>query len=466
MELTFAHLAGAMAIIAIMVGIGVFSGRKVKSAADFEQGGNSMSSVLVGGSIAGTLVGGSSTIGTAQLAFEFGLSAWWFTLGAGLGCLLLGLVMAQPVRSYGSGSVQQIVRREFGNGTGLVTCIAVALSCLFNVTSQMLAANALIGTVTGLTAPACAAIAIVLMAVYVGFGGIRGTGILGVVKLALLYALVAVTGLLALSLGGGLGQFYTQLPHEQYFNLLARGPGKDLGAGASVVFGVMSSQVYIQAVMSAKSHGAAKKGAFLGACLIPPIGLGGVFVGYYMRLRFPDMAANQVLPRFIMEQLPPAVAGACLGILLFVLVGTGAGMSLSFSSVVVTDIYKDFAGGRAEGKKLLVLQRAALLALLLASGLMAMANLGSAILSWGTISMGLRAVVLLLPLLAALFLPGKVPHTFMLLSSAIGMSVMLWGIAANWPWDPLIPGVAAGAVISGLGILQNHRKGRVHKGQG
>ena len=33
----------------------------------------------------GTLVGGSSTIGTAQLAFDYGISAWWFTLGGGVG---------------------------------------------------------------------------------------------------------------------------------------------------------------------------------------------------------------------------------------------------------------------------------------------------------------------------------------------------------------------------------------------
>ena len=37
----------------------------------------------------GTLVGGASTIGTAQLAYSFGFSAWWFTLGAGLGCVML-----------------------------------------------------------------------------------------------------------------------------------------------------------------------------------------------------------------------------------------------------------------------------------------------------------------------------------------------------------------------------------------
>lgn len=463
MELTFMHVVGILAVIALMVGIGVGSGRRVKSAADFEKGGNSMSGALVGGSIVGTLVGGSATIGTAQLAFSYGLSAWWFTLGSGIGCLLLGLVMVKPVRSYGCGSVQQIVRAEFGDATGRLTSVAVALSCVFNVTSQMLSANALIGTVTGWGAPACAAVAVVLMAVYVGFGGIRGTGVLGVVKLILLYLLVASTGLLALHLGGGLSRFYAELPHEQYFSLIARGAGKDLGAGASVVFGVMSSQVYIQAIMSARSHSAARKGAFLSTCLIPPIGIGCVFVGYYMRLHFPDIVPGQALPRFLMEYFPPVAAGICLGTLLFVLVGTGAGMALSFSSIAISDIYKGFAGGKAEGKKLLFLQRITLLALLVVGALLATGNGGSAILTWGTISMGLRAVVLLIPLLAALFLPGKAPPLAMLISSVAGMAVMMWGIAAGISWDPLIPGFAVGVVTAAGGILFKWRKERRSK---
>lgn len=453
MTLTFMHAVGALAVIALMVTVGVVSGKKVSSATDFESGGGSMTARLVGGSIMGTLVGGSSTIGTAQLAFTFGLSAWWFTLGAGLGCLVFGLFMVKPIRSYGCPSVQQIVRHEFGNLTGLVTCIAVALSCIFTVASQLLAANVLIESVTGLRAATCIIISVALMAAYVGFGGIRGTGTLGAIKLVLLYILVFVTGFLALRLGGGLSGIYSKLPHDQYFNLLARGTGKDLGAGLSVVFGVLSSQAYIQPAMAARSHKDAKGGAFLSALFIPPIGIGGVFVGYYMRLQFPDLVAGQALPRFILEFLPPLAAGAFLGILLFTLVGTGAGVALSFSSVITTDIYKSFMNGKAGEKKLLFLQRASVITVLTLSGILAFLNQGSPILSWGVMSMGLRGVVLLIPLVVAMFLPSKIPKQAILMASLLGLAVMLWGIAAAISIDPLLPGIAVGITISLGGLL-------------
>ena len=79
-------ITGLAATLIIIVGLSIWSGTKTK-------GGQSQNSLpVVAGIIIGTLVGGSSTIGTAQLAYHYGLSAWWFTLGAGIACLILALV--------------------------------------------------------------------------------------------------------------------------------------------------------------------------------------------------------------------------------------------------------------------------------------------------------------------------------------------------------------------------------------
>ncbi len=101
MHLSPLHVVGMLATIALIIGIGVYSGRKVKSAADFSSGGGKAGPWIVCGAIMGTLVSGQATIGTAQLAFSFGMSAWWFTLGSGIGCLILALGFAKPYRHSG-----------------------------------------------------------------------------------------------------------------------------------------------------------------------------------------------------------------------------------------------------------------------------------------------------------------------------------------------------------------------------
>ncbi|MEL7566783.1 MAG: sodium:solute symporter family protein, partial [Dehalobacterium sp.] len=79
--MTSVHLISIICTLLSVTLLGIYSVKHVKSSSDFAVGGRSVGSSMVVGTIVGTLVGGSSTIGTAQLAFKYGFSAWWFTLG-------------------------------------------------------------------------------------------------------------------------------------------------------------------------------------------------------------------------------------------------------------------------------------------------------------------------------------------------------------------------------------------------
>ena len=72
---------GAICVFALIAIMSALTGSKVKKSNQFET--NNLSALLVTGSLIGTLVGGSSTIGTAQLAYSNGLAAWWWTLVGG-----------------------------------------------------------------------------------------------------------------------------------------------------------------------------------------------------------------------------------------------------------------------------------------------------------------------------------------------------------------------------------------------
>jgi Na+(H+)/acetate symporter ActP len=111
--MTIVHIIGIILTVGILLAVSLLSGRKVKDAASFTTGGGS-GSWMVCGAILGTLVGGQSTIGTAQLAFSFGLSAWWFTIGAALGALVLGVVYAAPLRRSGCTTLMEVVRQQYG----------------------------------------------------------------------------------------------------------------------------------------------------------------------------------------------------------------------------------------------------------------------------------------------------------------------------------------------------------------
>lgn len=456
-QLSAAHLIGALLTLTLVLALGVLSGRKVKGAADFDTGGGNAGTVMVAGTIIGTLVGGSSTIGTAELAFNWGLSAWWFTLGGALGCLLLALGFGTPMRRSGATTIQQLIRSRFGDAAGLITSVLATLGLGLNIVSQILSANVLLSSMFGLNALACTAVSVVTMTCYVVFGGVNGTGILGVVKSVLLYISVLAGGCVAISLAGGWGAIREALPHAQYFNLFARGVGVDLGAGISVALGVVSTQTYVQAIVSARDHAAARWGGVVSAVLIPPIGIGSILIGYYMRISFPAMAAGEAFPRFVIENIPPALGGVVLATLFVAVVGTGAGLALGLSTVVTNNIYKRFVK-ETDSRRTLRFSRCVIVATLLIAAVFTSGNLKSAILTWGFLSMGLRAVVLLCPLCAALFFPQRADRRFVTASSVVGVLILLAARFLALPGDCLFWGLGGSAVTVLLGCLIRPRE--------
>lgn len=448
MSLTWLHMASIVVTLVAIMSLGVLSGRKVKNAADFNTGGKSAGALLVAGTITGTLIGGTSTIGTAEGAFVHGFSAWWFTLGSALGCLILAAVYAKPVRGSDCMTIQEIISVEYGQGARLITSVLTSVGIVLNIVAQILAANALLSVMFGFSAPVCSVISIVIMACYGLFGGIKGSGMLGLVKLALLYATAIICGGLALCLpGGGFGEFVAALPKMQFFNMFARGAGTDLGVALNVALGVISTQTYIQAVMIGKSNAAAVKGCLLAALLCPPVGFFSILVGLYMRTNFPAMAAAEAFPSFILEFLPAPVAGIALATLLIAVVGTGSGMALGFGTIVSSDIYKEFINKNADGKRQLKVSRAIILLVLVFSALFTLGNLGSAILSWGSMSMGLRAVVLLAPMTTALFLPGRISSRAAVQASVLGIVAMIAGRFVPLSFDSLFLGMIVSVVV-------------------
>ncbi|MBR3752392.1 MAG: sodium:solute symporter family protein, partial [Ruminiclostridium sp.] len=354
MHLSLFHCIGLLATILLIISIGVYSGWKVKSAADFAGGGSKAGAWIVCGAIMGTLVSGQATIGTAQLAFSYGLSAWWFTLGSGIGCLILALGFARSYRASGCSTLLQIVSKEYGGRAERLGSIFCSIGLFISVVAQVLSATALLITIFPVSHLTAAVISIGLMAVYVIFGGMWGAGLGGVAKLILLYVSAILGGVLVFALAGGFSGLMEAIRSllenttlgaingltdevgvgERYTSLVARGVGKDIGSCLSLVLGVLSTQTYAQAIWSGKTDRTAKKGALLSAFLIPPIGIACVLIGLFMRgqcITADEVAAltaagqavpqgllvlessSQVFPMFVAHWMPDLVGGIVLG---------------------------------------------------------------------------------------------------------------------------------------------------------
>ena len=122
---------------------------------------------------------------------------------------------------------------------------------------------------------------------------------------------------------------------------------------------------------------------------------------------------------------------ALFAALLITVVGTGAGLSMGMATMMYKNLFA--VAAKKKNKKMnekLVIRVILVGVTLLGAGL-CFANLGDLILDWSFLSQGLRGAVGFLPLVCALFFPGKIDRCAVIVSmplavicSALGNSLL------------------------------------------
>lgn len=492
--LTAVHIIGILLTVGVLLTVSLLSGRKVKDAHSFTTGGRA-GSWMVCGAILGTLVGGQSTIGTAQLAFSFGLSAWWFTIGAALGALVLGLLYAGPLRRSGCSTLMEIVRQQYGRRAETVGSILFLVGIFISITSQLLSSSAMISSLFGASTTLALVIGAMLIAAMVLSGGIKSAGAGGIVKLVLLYISSLAAGVAVWKIGDGLTGIRESIAaiydsqqlaamndisgiediHRRYGTFMARGPLKDLGGCLSLTLGVVCTQTYAQGIWSAATTRKAKRGAVYCAALIPLIGAACTLVGMYMRGHYVTTAelsalqaageqlpdgigvmenSLQAFPTFILAHLPAWLGGIALGAMLINILGCGSGLVLGAATILTRDVYGNIltALKRTSRVSLLAQTRLSILLLLLLGVVAAHFVQGSFLNDLGFLSLGLRAAALLLPLSFALWLPSRFNPKAVTASMIAGTIVMLAAGMTKLPADPMYYGLFASTAVMLFGL--------------
>lgn len=502
--ITSIHIIGILLTVGLLLFVSIHSGRKVKDAKAFTTGGRA-GSWMVCGAILGTLVGGQSTIGTAQLAFSYGISAWWFTIGAALGALVLSLVYAGPIRRSGCTTLLEIVAKEYGRKAETIGSTLFLIGIFISIMAQVLSSSAMVTSLFHIPLTWAAVISGVLIMLFVLFGGIQSAGAGGIVKLVLLYISCITAGIVVWHLGKGLTginhdieSLYASSPlrqlngltdiesiHHRYGSMVARGPLKDIGGCLSLMLGVVTTQTYAQGIWSGATTAKARRGGLYCAFLIPLIGAACTLVGMYMRGHYVTTAeltamqaageslpegigviqsSLEAFPAFVLGHLPAWLGGIALGAMLVNIMGCGSGLVLGASTILVRDVYGNLAAKLGWAKPThsqLTQTRLTIAGLLALAVVIALLVKGTFINDLGFLSLGLRAVALLFPLSFALFLPGRFSARAVGPAMITGTAVMLLAKSLSLPADPVYYGLGASLLL--MLVLRNPSQRVVRK---
>lgn len=431
MNLSFIHILSLFLTLAVVLGSGIYSARKVKSADDFDVGGRSAGVIMVAGSIAATIIGGAATIGTAQGGFTFGFAAWWFTLGSGIGFLIMAAFYARPLRKSGLTTISEYLVINFGPHAGPLASIAASVGIFFSIVSSSLSSVHLISGILHFDFFASAVVVVLLVMGFVFFGGINSSGMAGLFKVGLIFGTIFFGGFLAFNNMGGLAGMHKAFPELPWFSMFGIGADHALFNLFSMIVGVVSTQSYVQSLFSAKDSRTAMLGCLLAACIAIPVGLPSVIIGMFIKLHHPDLNSIDTLPYFLSTYLPDWLGGAGLAALVLSCVGSIAGLSLGVGTLFSRDIFGAVLKVH-DSQKLMWINKLTVLAVTLLALVFVHSHLDSSVLQWNYLSMALRGAGVFLPMTAVIFFKGMVGKT-------AGLLAMFGGITVGCVWHFAFP---------------------------
>lgn len=447
-------IVGLISVTLVIALTALIAGWRVRSTGDFTVTGRRAGWPVVCGIIIGALVGGSSTVGTAQAAFIYGLPAWWFTLGAGIGCVVLATVFTKPLRRSCMETLPQYFVCTFGNPIRPFVAVSDSLGIFLTIPGQAASAITLLTVLLHWPRALVFLLVTILVIACVLMGGAISAGVAGFVKMLISFAALLMCGGFAMAIGGGFSVFHASLP-TKYFDLFANGFWTDAGNGLGIVFGVLTTQVYAQAVLSGRDARQSRIGAIVAGSSATLFGIGGVAVGMFMRIREPNITPAQALPLFAMHYFSPVLGGVMLGAILITVITCAGGLALGIATMITRDLYQRYLRPRSSDREGILVARTTIVVVVALGVLIGGSGMLKLIITYSFLAFAFRADAMLIPLIVAAIGPR-----LRLKTAGAGIGALGGGILTNVLWSLLVsPGGTAvfiGLVGSVIGLLLGH----------
>jgi SSS family solute:Na+ symporter len=294
--------------------------------------------------LTGLAIGGASTIGVAERAYNSGLAAGWYNAAWAAGAIMVGLIAARRYRQMEVTTIPELFERHYSTAGRVIGVIGQLLLQIVITSLQYVAGGAILSSLlpdvftfqSGMFVTAVVFIGITLI------GGFWAAGLTNIINVVFIYTGVLLGAVLAIGKVGGLGKLVLKFPADY--------PGFDLGAlGWSLVlawFLVMctmtfSVQSVVQISFAAKNASSARKGFILGGLVILPVGFISALIGMAATVLHPGIIPTEALPRTVLS-LSPIVAGIVLAGLWAADVSTASALLVGSATLVVGDLIKRF----------------------------------------------------------------------------------------------------------------------------
>lgn len=396
-----------LAYSAGIIGLGLWIGRKVRTAEGFFVAGRSLGPGLVFSTMLAANIGAGSTVGATGLGYRDGLSAWWWVGSAAIGSVALAFWIGPAIHRitvrHNLRTVGDYLEHRFGPTERLLIGLLLWVGALFILSGQLIALAWILGVVAGVPKLWGCIIGGVVVTTYFAAGGLLTSAWVNMVQLAVKLIGLGIALPFAWAAAGGWPAIEALQPTETYWGFM-RGGASGWVYLAMLAPAFVVSPGLLQKVYGARDGSAVRWGVGLNALglflyAIVPVGMGMI-----ARVRFPELASAELaLPTLLLQGVPPAIGTLGLAAVFSAEISAADAVLFMLTTSVTRDLYSRFIDTSADERRQLLVARIAAVGLGAAAVVLAMT--AESVIAALSIFYTLMGVGLFVPILAGLFIP-------------------------------------------------------------
>ena len=384
---------------AAMLILGYYGMRKAKTNDDFLVAGRNLGPTLYMGTMAATVLGGASTVGTVRLGYVHGISGFWLCAALGCGIVALNLFLAKPLLKLKIYTVTQVLEKRYNPmARSASAVIMLAYALMIGVTS-ILAIGTVLQVLFGLPFWVSVVLGGGVVVIYSAIGGMWSLTLTDIVQFVIkTVGLMFILLPICLYRVGGWDELVLKLP-EAAFNFTTIGWGTIVTYFMIYFFGILIGQDIWQRVFTVKSARIAQyAGTFAGFyCIL--YGLACALIGMAAHVLIPDLDnVNNAFAAIVKLSLPDGLRGLVIAAALAAMMSTASAGLLAASTVLTEDLLPRLRGGKQSS---LNINR--LFTLLTGVAVLGIALIVTDVISALTLAYNLLVGGMLIPLIGAIY---------------------------------------------------------------
>lgn len=385
-----------------MITLGWYGMRRAKTRDDYLVAGRNLGPGFYLGTMAATVLGGASTIGTVRLGYVYGISGFWLCGAIGLGIVGLSLFLAKPLLKLKIYTVTQVLERRYNPSARHASALIMLVYALMIGATSTIAIGTVMQVLFGMQFWVSILVGGGVVVLYSTIGGMWSLTLTDIVQfLIMTIGLVFLLMPMSIIDAGGWDALVTKLP-ASYFDFTAIGWDTILTYFLIYFFGIFIGQDIWQRVFTARSEGIAKVAGTAAGIYCVLYGLAGALIGMAAKVLLPDLDnVNNAFASIVQTTLPNGVRGLVIAAALAALMSTASAGLLAASTTVTQDLLPRLRGGRESSNGDVHENRIA--TLLLGVVVLGIALVVSDVISALTLAYNLLVGGMLIPLIGAIY---------------------------------------------------------------